>query len=223
MRHKPSDLEFISMTVSKPLKLFSICMLFAAMSGCGDLFGAGGVSLEGTGNGKPTVPGMGNAGEDKTADSDYKLNLSLGASAVDSCNLVIRELQFINTASDTAVFQNSVIPVNFDKDGIVPVTVQLTLENANASAVEIEYAHCDVPLMLQNAAADVQYFPARECSAMKTELLASDEIRSFRLNYSLDTAMQGNWSVHRKLKMSVPGQPAEQCEPLLLPISLTLK
>ncbi|RKG32787.1 hypothetical protein [Acinetobacter tianfuensis] len=215
------------MTVNNPLKLFSVCMLCTVMSACGDLFGAGGASLEGTGNGRPSPPGLGNAGDgdetDKEFDEAFPLLLSLNEPAYDHCSLVIRELQFIDPVENTPVLKKTVLHVNFNKDHAVPLTVQLTLENANAVPVQIEYPQCDVPVRLQDIKNAVQIFPADDCREIKTEVLQPDEIRTYRLNYNLDRVVDGQWDVHSKMKLIVPDSLEDACQPLPLHMGLNYK
>ena len=222
-----SDLEFISMIVNRPQKLFPLSILCIALTGCGLDFGAGGASLEGTGNGQPPAPGMGNAGEDNKTPNELAeqlpLMLSLGAAELDACNMLIREILFIDPRNKNAVYDQQEFAVNFDKSGTVPIEVRLTLDNVHDNDIQIEYPSCDVPMMLQNKEENTQFFPVRECTVSKTELIAPQQTRTFNLKYNLDQLIDGQWSIHPKIKITVPDMPEEECSPLVLPISLKWK
>lgn len=220
-----SDLEFISMIVNRLQLLFPLSILCIALMGCGLDFGAGGASLEGTGNGQPPAPGMGNAGEDKTPNESEQLPLmlSLGAAELDACNMLIREILFIDPRSKNTVYDQQEFAVNFDKSGAVPIEVRLTLDNVHDQDIQIEYPSCDVPLMLQNKEENTQYFPVRECTVSKTEIIEPQQTRAFNLKYNLDQLIDGQWSIHPKIKITVPDMPQEECSPLALPISLKWK
>lgn len=222
-----SDLEFISMIVNRPQKLFPLSILCIALTGCGLDFGAGGASLEGTGNGQPPAPGLGNAGDDNVGPPSHweqsPMRLTLGAAAIDACNMLIREILFIDPKTQNVLYDQQDVAVNFDQSGTVPIEVYLSLDNVYNKDISIEYPSCDVPMMLQNNQGDTQYFPIRECTVSKTEIIAPQQTRSFHLKYKLDQPIEGQWSVHPKLKITVPDMPQEECQPLVLPIGLKLQ
>lgn len=210
------------MIVNKPFKLFPLSILCIVLTGCGLDFGVGGASLEGTGNGQPPAPGMGNAGDEKlpAIPEQLPLKLSLGAAEVDVCNMLVREILFIDPRSQKPVYDQQGFAVNFDKSGTVAIDVQMSLENVYTKDIQIEYPSCDVPIMLQNNEANTQYFPIQECTVSQTEIVQPQQMRLFKLKYHLDRPIEGHWSVHPKIKITVPDMHEEECNPLVLPIRL---
>lgn len=226
MQHNPSDLEFISMIVNKPLKLFNLCLLCAAMMGCGGSLGVGGASIEGTGNGQPPAPGLGNAGDGfaikDPLDGKTQLQLNLSEPVVDICNMVLRDLYFIDPIKQTLLQQKQSFLLSENTSGQYPLELALILENLHDQVIHIEYSECDVPLILNNPDYSYQYFPVRTCGAVKTEKLEPNTVRTFKLKYNLDAPMHGIWSIDPKMKITVPDLPDETCEALQLPFQMNV-
>ena len=117
------------MTVKKIVKLFCFNILFLTIIGCGEDFSVGGASLEGTGNGLPPPPGLGNA-NDSNSDDFFKQDqytLKLSGAVTDLCGLVVREIQFLDLYQKTDLRKDTLYDLKMDKDKGIPIEIKLGL------------------------------------------------------------------------------------------------
>ena len=218
MQQKHSDLGFISIAANKPIRLFSICLLTATLAGCGEMFGVGGASIEGTGNGQPPAPGMGHAGN---VEDRGKYTLELSGAVADVCQKVIREIHFKDPIHHDNVRENKSYKLNINKEKS-DVELELSFFNTSDREVLLNYPDCDVPLLLSDANTQKILFPKYHCNVMKSARLMPNELRLFKLSYrlDLDTALTGLWQLDPKLNLTIPTVAQEQCGDLKLSMKI---
>lgn len=215
-------LGFINMTVKKIVKLFCFNILFLTMVGCGQDFSVGGASLEGTGNGLPPSPGLGNA-NDSNSDDVFKQDqytLRLSGAATDLCGLVVREIQFLDLNQKTDLRKDKSYDRKVDKDKGIPIEIKLSFLNNYSDKVILEYPDCNVPLDFYNTETKDQLFPEMQCSIIKKVELMPDEERIFQLKYKLFEPVKGVWQLNNQVKITIPSEPEEECGELQLPLEL---
>lgn len=222
MLPKLSYLGFINMTVKKIVKLFCFNILFLTITGCGEDFRVGGASLEGTGNGLPPPPGLGNA-NDSTSDDVFKQDqytLRLSGAVTDLCSLVVREIQFLDLYQKTDLRRDISYDLKMDKDKGTPIDIKLSFLNNYWDNVILEYPDCNVPLDFYNTETKDQLFPQMQCSIIKKVELMPDEERIFQLRYTLFEPVNGIWQLNSQVKITIPSEPEEECGELQLPLEL---
>ena len=221
MLPKLSYLGFINMTVKKIVKLFCCNILFLTMIGCGESFSVG-VSLEGTGNGLPPPPDLGNA-HDSNSDDLFKQDqytLKLFGAATDLCGLVVREIQFLDSSQKADFRKEGSFDLKVDKDKGIPIEIKLSFLNNYSDKVILEYPDCNVPLDFYNTETKDQLFPEMQCSIIKKVELMPDEERIFQLKYKLSEPVNGVWQLNNQVKITIPSEPEEECGELQLPLEL---
>ncbi len=214
-------LGFINMTVKKIVKLFCCNILFLTMIGCGESFSVG-VSLEGTGNGLPPPPDLGNA-HDSNSDDLFKQDqytLKLFGAATDLCGLVVREIQFLDSSQKADFRKEGSFDLKVDKDKGIPIEIKLSFLNNYSDKVILEYPDCNVPLDFYNTETKDQLFPEMQCSIIKKVELMPDEERIFQLKYKLSEPVNGVWQLNNQVKITIPSEPEEECGELQLPLEL---
>ena len=214
-------LGFINMTVKKIVKLFCCNILFLTMIGCGESFSVG-VSLDGTGNGLPPPPDLGNA-HDSNSDDLFKQDqytLKLFGAATDLCGLVVREIQFLDFYKKTDLRKDALYDLKVDKDKGIPIEIKLSFLNNYSDKVILEYPNCNVPLDFYNTETKDQLFPEMQCSIIKKVELMPDEERIFQLKYKLSEPVNGVWQLNNQVKITIPSEPEEECGELQLPLEL---
>ena len=223
MLPKLSYLGFINMTVKKIVKLFCFNILFLTIIGCGEDFSVGGASLEGTGNGLPPPPGLGNA-NDSNSDDFFKQDqytLKLSGAVTDLCGLVVREIQFLDLYQKTDLRKDTLYDLKMDKDKGTPIDIKLSFLNNYWDKVILEYPDCNVPLDFYNTETKDQLFPEMQCSIIKKVELMPDEERIFQLKYKLFEPVNGVWQLNSQVKITIPSdEPEEECGELQLPLEL---
>ena len=221
MLPKLSYLGFINMTVKKIVKLFCCNILFLTMIGCGESFSVG-VSLDGTGNGLPPPPDLGNA-HDSNSDDLFKQDqytLKLFGAATDLCGLVVREIQFLDSSQKADFRKEGSFDLKVDKDKGIPIEIKLSFLNNYSDKVILEYPDCNVPLDFYNTETKDQLFPEMQCSIIKKVELMPDEERIFQLKYKLSEPVNGVWQLNNQVKITIPSEPEEECGELQLPLEL---
>lgn len=214
-------LGFINMTVKKIVKLFCCNILFLTMIGCGESFSVG-VSLDGTGNGLPPPPDLGNA-HDSNSDDLFKQDqytLKLFGAATDLCGLVVREIQFLDSSQKADFRKEGSFDLKVDKDKGIPIEIKLSFLNNYSDKVILEYPDCNVPLDFYNTETKDQLFPEMQCSIIKKVELMPDEERIFQLKYKLSEPVNGVWQLNNQVKITIPSEPEEECGELQLPLEL---
>lgn len=209
------------MTVKKIVKLFCCNILFLTMIGCGESFSVG-VSLDGTGNGLPPPPGLGNA-HDSNSDDLFKQDqytLKLFGAATDLCGLVVREIQFLDSSQKADFRKEGSFDLKVDKDKGIPIEIKLSFLNNYSDKVILEYPDCNVPLDFYNTETKDQLFPEMQCSIIKKVELMPDEERIFQLKYKLSEPVNGVWQLNNQVKITIPSEPEEECGELQLPLEL---
>ena len=209
------------MTVKKIVKLFCFNILFLTMIGCGESFSVG-VSLDGTGNGLPPPPDLGNA-HDSNSDDLFKQDqytLKLFGAATDLCGLVVREIQFLDSSQKADFRKEGSFDLKVDKDKGIPIEIKLSFLNNYSDKVILEYPDCNVPLDFYNTETKDQLFPEMQCSIIKKVELMPDEERIFQLKYNLFEPVNGVWQLNNQVKITIPSEPEEECGELQLPLEL---
>ena len=214
-------LGFINMTVKKIVKLFCCNILFLTMIGCGESFSVG-VSLDGTGNGLPPPPDLGNAHDSNTDDvfNQDQYTLRLSGAATDLCGLVVREIQFLDSSQKADFRKEGSFDLKVDKDKGIPIEIKLSFLNNYSDKVILEYPDCNVPLDFYNTETKDQLFPEMQCSIIKKVELMPDEERIFQLKYKLSEPVNGVWQLNNQVKITIPSEPEEECGELQLPLEL---
>ena len=191
------------------------------MIGCGESFSVG-VSLDGTGNGLPPPPDLGNA-HDSNSDDLFKQDqytLKLFGAATDLCGLVVREIQFLDLYQKTDLRKDTLYDLKMDKDKGTPIDIKLSFLNNYWDKVILEYPDCNVPLDFYNTETKDQLFPEMQCSIIKKVELMPDEERIFQLKYNLFEPVNGVWQLNNQVKITIPSEPEEECGELQLPLEL---
>ena len=191
------------------------------MIGCGESFSVG-VSLDGTGNGLPPPPDLGNA-HDSNSDDLFKQDqytLKLFGAATDLCGLVVREIQFLDLYQKTDLRKDTLYDLKMDKDKGTPIDIKLSFLNNYWDKVILEYPDCNVPLDFYNTETKDQLFPEMQCSIIKKVELMPDEERIFQLKYKLSEPVNGVWQLNNQVKITIPSEPEEECGELQLPLEL---
>lgn len=189
------------------------------LSGCLDNFGAGGASIEGTGNGKPPAPGLGNAG-DGIDHSNYILYL--GGAAKDHCSHLMRELKFRDLYTGKDLYSGARYQLSLAKNEALMIEVESYFINDSEYTMVLEYPDCDVPLEFISLEQE-KIFPSQVCHSIQREELKPKAHRIFKLSYSLSDPVEGIWKLSSKLKLSQIHHEDENCSHLEIPIFLKQK